>query len=74
MRFSPTLMGFFYAGLGSIFTYLAIQSARTDGDMWSFWTILLMVLATVDFVYSIRFFLLKKKIDQLKKKDQNKKR
>lgn len=74
MRFSPTLMGFFYAGLGSIFTYLAVQSARSDADMWSFWTIVLMVLATVDFVYSIRFFLLRKKINQLKKKDQNKKR
>ncbi|MGA9287818.1 MAG: YdiK family protein [Anaerobacillus sp.] len=74
MRFSPILMGFFYAGIGSIFTYLAIQSAGSDGEMWGIWTIILMILATIDFVYSIRFFLLKKKINQLKKKEQNKKR
>ena len=74
MKFSPTLMGIFYAGLGSIFTYLAIQSAGTDGEMWSFWTIMLMVLATIDFVYAIRFFLLTKKINQMKKNEENKKR
>ncbi|WP_347552641.1 YdiK family protein [Pseudalkalibacillus hwajinpoensis] len=74
MKVSPILMGIMYLGLGSFFTYLAVQSAGTDGEMWSFWTILLMVLATIDFVYAIRFFILKKKITQLKKKDQNKKR
>ena len=74
MKLSPTIMGFFYLGLGSLFTYLAIQSASSEGEMWSFYTILLMVLATVDFVYAIRFFVLKKRITQLKKKDENKKR
>ncbi|MCA0993776.1 MULTISPECIES: YdiK family protein [Bacillales] len=74
MKLSPTIMGFFYLGLGSLFTYLAIQSASSNGEMWSFYTILLMVLATVDFVYAIRFFVLRKRITQLKKKDENKKR
>ncbi|WP_165999283.1 YdiK family protein [Bacillus sp. Cs-700] len=74
MKISPTIMGFFYLGLGSLFTYLAIQSASSNGEMWSFYTILLMVLATVDFVYAIRFFVLRKRITQLKKKDENKKR
>ncbi|MYL66090.1 DUF4305 domain-containing protein [Bacillus hwajinpoensis] len=74
MKLSPTIMAFFYLGLGSLFTYLAIQSASSNGEMWSFYTILLMVLATVDFVYAIRFFVLRKRITQLKKKDENKKR
>jgi phosphotransferase system glucose/maltose/N-acetylglucosamine-specific IIC component len=74
MKLSPTIMGFFYLGLGSLFTYLAIQSASSNGEMWSFYTILLMVLATVDFVYAIRFFVLRNRITQLKKKDENKKR
>lgn len=74
MKLSPTIMGFFYLGLGSLFTYLAIQSASSNGEMWSFYTIFLMVLATVDFVYAIRFFVLRKRITQLKKKDENKKR
>ncbi|WP_226660137.1 YdiK family protein [Pseudalkalibacillus hwajinpoensis] len=74
MKLSPIVMGFFYLGLGSLFTYLAIHSSSSDGEMWSFYTILLMVLATIDFVYAIRFFVLKKRITKLKKKDENKKR
>ncbi|MFK3961857.1 YdiK family protein [Guptibacillus hwajinpoensis] len=74
MKLSPTVMGFFYLGLGSLFTYLAIQSASSNGEIWSFYTILLMVLATVDFVYAIRFFVLKRRITELKKKDDDKKR
>ncbi|MCA0173734.1 YdiK family protein [Bacillus sp. RAR_GA_16] len=74
MKLSPIVMGFFYLGLGSLFTYLAIQNASSNGEMWNFYTILLMVLATIDFVYAIRFFVLKKRITQLKKKDENKKR
>ncbi|TLS35286.1 YdiK family protein [Pseudalkalibacillus caeni] len=68
MRFSPVFMGIFYGGLGMLFTFLAIQSANTSGDMWNFITILLMVLATVDFVYAVRFFILKRKIDKMKGK------
>ena len=74
MKLSPIVMGFFYLGLGSLFTYLAIQNASSNGEMWNFYTILLMVLATIDFVYAIRFFVLKKRITQLKKIDENKKR
>ncbi|WP_273854125.1 YdiK family protein [Guptibacillus spartinae] len=74
MKLSPIVMGFFYLGLGSLFTYLAIQSASSNGELWNFYTIFLMVLATVDFVYAIRFFVLRKRISKLKKKDDNKKR
>jgi hypothetical protein len=65
MRTSPTFMGLLYFSLGSLFTYLAIQSG--EDNVWSFTTIILMMLATFDFAVSIRFFLLKKKIERIKK-------
>ncbi|WP_456276963.1 YdiK family protein [Bacillus sp. AK128] len=65
MRTSPFLMGILYFGMGIIFTVLAIQS-KTE-DIWSFPTILLIVVATFDFGVGIRMFALNKKIKQIKK-------
>jgi hypothetical protein len=65
MRTSPFLMGILYFGMGAIFTVLAIQS-KTE-NIWSFPTIILMLVATFDFGVSLRMFALNKKIKQTKK-------
>lgn len=56
MRISPLFMGFMYLLIGIMFTYLAIQNA--DNGLWNISTILLMVVATLDFVVAIRSFYL----------------
>ncbi|MBD1383152.1 YdiK family protein [Metabacillus arenae] len=68
MRTGPSGMGIFYLVMGILFTYLAINSA--DGGIWSFPTILLMVIATFDFVVAIRMFSISRRIKNMK---QNKK-
>lgn len=58
MRTTPYTMALIYAAMGTLFTYLAIESA---GDtIWNFSTVLLMIIATFDFTTSIRFFLYKR--------------
>ncbi|MFD1738219.1 YdiK family protein [Bacillus salitolerans] len=63
---SPFLMGLLYFGMGIIFVVLAIQS-KTD-NIWSFPTIILMVVATFDFGVGIRMMLIANKIKQTKSK------
>ncbi|MDQ0202167.1 YdiK family protein [Neobacillus ginsengisoli] len=65
MRRSPLFSGFIYLLLGSLFTYFAIQDVQKSG--WSFFSYLLVVLATFDFGSGIRmiFFYIKFK-DKLK--------
>jgi hypothetical protein len=64
MRTSPLNMGFFYFLMGSLFTYLAIENAH--GDIWKFSTIILMIVATLDFGVALRMFALHFKIKKLK--------
>ncbi|MCM2535446.1 YdiK family protein [Neobacillus pocheonensis] len=66
MRRSPLFSGFIYLLLGSLFTYFAIQDVSNSG--WSFFSYLLVVLATFDFGSGLRmiFFYFKFK-DKLKK-------
>lgn len=65
MRTSPFLMGLLYFGMGAVFLVLAVQSAQVD--MWSFSTIILMIVATFDIGVGIRMFLLQKRINKIKK-------
>jgi len=65
MRTSPLNMGFFYFVMGSLFTYLAIESAH--GDIWKFSTVILMIVATLDFAVSLRMFALHFKIKKMNK-------
>jgi len=58
-------MGFFYFVMGSLFTYLAIESAH--GDIWKFSTVILMIVATLDFAVSLRMFALHFKIKKMNK-------
>ncbi len=69
MRISPLIMGFLYGGFAFIFVYLAIQSP--EEDIWNFTTILLMLLATFNFVSAIRFFMLDYKIRKITKKNDD---
>ncbi|WP_428910577.1 YdiK family protein [Niallia sp. Krafla_26] len=63
MRRSPLFSGIIYVVLGIIFTLLAIQYVNSDGG-WSFFSILLVILATFDFGSGLRMikihFILKK--------------
>lgn len=63
---SPFLMGLMYITMGTLFTYLAIQSAQET--IWNFATILFMIIATFDFGVAIRMFALNNKIKKIKKK------
>ncbi|KAA0543388.1 DUF4305 domain-containing protein [Bacillus sp. BGMRC 2118] len=67
MRTSPFLMGLLYFGMGAVFVVLAIQSAQVD--MWSFSTIILMIVATFDIGVGVRMFLLHNRIKKMKNKN-----
>ncbi|HDX9591152.1 YdiK family protein [Bacillus multifaciens] len=65
MRNSPFVMATLYFLLGCIFTYLAITSVKDT--IWNFYTLLLSVMATVDFNLAIRLLFSKQKKDSKKK-------
>ncbi len=63
MRTNPISMAIFYLIMGLLFTYLAINSAK-DG-LFTFPTILLMLIATFDMGVAIRMFALSRKIKKM---------
>ncbi|PGZ95336.1 hypothetical protein COE51_20780 [Bacillus pseudomycoides] len=65
MRNSPFVMATLYFLLGCIFTYLAITSAQDT--IWNFYTLLLSVMATVDFSLALRLIFSKPKKSSMKK-------
>jgi hypothetical protein len=67
MRTNPISMGIFYLTMGLLFTYLAINSS--ENGVFSFPTIVLMLIATFDIGVAIRMFTLARKI---KKSEQKK--
>ncbi|WP_226671315.1 DUF4305 domain-containing protein [Metabacillus litoralis] len=67
MRANPISMGIFYLIMGILFTYLAINSAAEG--LFTFPTMILMLIATFDIGVAIRMFTLSKKL----KKKSNKK-
>ncbi|APH06549.1 YdiK family protein [Bacillus weihaiensis] len=68
IRTNPISMGIFYLVMGMLFTYLAINSA--ENGIFTFPTILLMLIATFDIGVAIRMFSIANKI----KKNQQKKK
>ncbi|MCC3359614.1 YdiK family protein [Bacillus sp. REN16] len=62
-RTSPFAMGIIYALMGTLFTYIAINSASES--IWNFSTILLALVATFDFGVAIRMFVLHTKIKKV---------
>ncbi|MGG2067496.1 MULTISPECIES: YdiK family protein [unclassified Bacillus (in: firmicutes)] len=65
MRNSPFVMATLYFLLGCIFTYLAITSV--EDTVWNFYTLLLSVMATVDFSLALRLIFSKPKKGSMKK-------
>ena len=57
-----TLIGIFTL-LGVIFTILAIKNASET--VWNITSMIFMILATIEFVYAIRLYLFKRKINQI---------
>ncbi|MGF9967075.1 YdiK family protein [Bacillus rhizoplanae] len=65
MRNSPFVMATLYFLLGCIFTYLAITSV--EDTIWNFYTLLLAIMATVDFNLALRLLFSKPKKGSMKK-------
>lgn len=63
MRTNPISLGIFYLTMGLLFTYLAINSA--ENGIFSFPTIVLMLIATFDIGVAIRMFWLSRKIKKM---------
>jgi Domain of unknown function (DUF4305) len=66
MRTNPITMGIFYLTMGLLFTYLAINSA--ENGIFSFPTIILMLIATFDIGVAIRMFNLFRRIKKVNAK------
>lgn len=66
LRTSPFVMGIIYSLMGVLFTTLAIEN--TGDSVWTFSTIVLIIVATFDFSVAIRMFSLHTKIKKLTKK------
>ncbi|WP_096271777.1 YdiK family protein [Paucisalibacillus globulus] len=65
MRITARTMALIYFSMGILFIYVAIQNA--DETVWNFITILLALVATLDFVAGIRYMRLHYKIKKIKK-------
>lgn len=63
MRTNPISMAVFYLIMGLLFIYLAINSAKEG--IFTFPTILLMLIATFDIGVSIRMFRLSRKMKKM---------
>lgn len=55
-RQSPLFLGIIYAGLGALFTAIAIQTVNSSG--WGFFAYLLILIATLDFGSGIRMIMM----------------
>ncbi|MFC3041634.1 YdiK family protein [Virgibacillus xinjiangensis] len=67
MRVSPLTSAIIYFAMGAVFIYAAIQTA--DETIWNFTTILLAVVATMDFGVAIRMVNIHLQIKKKNKKD-----
>ncbi|WP_100406142.1 YdiK family protein [Bacillus solitudinis] len=70
MRASPTTMALMYFFIGALLVYFAIQNVSTAG--WNFWSYLIIAFATIDFMIAVRFFLLRRAIKRIQKKNKKK--
>lgn len=66
MRVSPRTMALIYFALGFLFIFGAVQYA--EETVWNFLTILLALIATLDFGAGIRYLRLHYKIKKMKQK------
>ncbi|WP_102028736.1 YdiK family protein [Salirhabdus sp. Marseille-P4669] len=66
MRASPLSMAILYFLMGSGFTYIAVQSV--EDTVWNLTTIILALVATLDFAAAIRLLTVHVKLKNSKKK------
>ena len=66
MRTSPKVMASIYFIMGVLFVYMATQNV--EETVWNFATILLAVIATLDF--GVAFRLMRNHLQNKKKKDK----
>ncbi|WP_047979537.1 YdiK family protein [Ornithinibacillus contaminans] len=66
MRFKARTLSFIYFAMGILFIYAAVRSVDDSG--WSFITILLACIATLDFGAGIQYLRLHFKIKKIKKR------
>lgn len=65
-RQSPLFIGIIYAGLGILFTTIAIRTVNSSG--WGFFAYILILIATLDLGSGLRMILLHFKIKSVQKK------
>ncbi len=65
-RQSPLSLGIIYAGLGVLFTAIAVQTVTSSG--WGIFAYILVIIATMDFGSGIRMILLHFKVKSIKNK------
>ncbi|MFD6439643.1 YdiK family protein [Peribacillus sp. NPDC060186] len=59
-RQSPLFIGIIYAGLGALFTAIAIQTVSSSG--WGIFAYILVLIATLDFGSGLRMIMMHFKI------------
>ena len=64
-RQSPLVSGILYMILGTLFTYLAISYVSEDG--WTWFSYLIVFIATIDFGSGIRLIMLHFRIKRMQK-------
>ncbi|MCK1994895.1 YdiK family protein [Peribacillus muralis] len=64
-RQSPLFMGIIYAGLGALFTGIAIQTVNSSG--WGIFAYILVLIATLDFGSGLRMIMVHFKIKAAQK-------
>ena len=65
-RQSPLVSGILCMTLGTLFTYLAISYVSEDG--WTWFSYLIVFIATIDFGSGIRLIMLHFRIKRIQKK------
>ena len=65
-RQSPLFLGIIYAGLGALFTAIAIQTVNSSG--WGFFDYLLILIAPLDLGSGLRMIMMHFVIKSAKKK------
>ena len=70
MRITARTMALIYFAMGILFIYAAVKSA--DETVWNFITVLLALIATLDFGAGIRYMRLHYKVKKIKNKKNKK--
>lgn len=67
-RQSPLFIGIIYAGLGILFTTIAVQTVNSSG--WGFFAYILVLIATLDLGSGLRMILIHFKIKSIQKNNK----